>query len=102
MHPPRHPIEIFPRLNLINRLAERLAIENHVGIASNDQACRRRHRFGLHPSVLNDLDLGIPARKLVYTWDDDLELHVQLLKDLPPLRRAGGEDHRRLLRRALF
>ena len=80
-----------PSLNLAFRLAKRFAIEHHVRVAGDHQHIPNRpDRVRLHPSVLDDLELRVPTRQLVYAWSDDLKLHAQLLKDLPPLRTGGG------------
>jgi hypothetical protein len=43
--------------------------------------------MGLHPRVLDHLELRIAARKLLDPRDHDLELNPELLKKLSSLRR---------------
>jgi hypothetical protein len=45
--------------------------------------------LSLHPRVLEHLELRIAASQLVDARNDDVELDPQLLKNLPPLGRAG-------------
>jgi hypothetical protein len=89
------------------RLPESAAVQNHVGVARNNQALRgrggggaenvnlarrclplrSRNRMSLLAGILKHLEVGISTRQLINAGDDDLELNPELRENLPPLRR---------------
>ena len=85
MSPPTHPIQIRPSLILIRRLTKHDVIQNHVGVAGNDEVALHRPR--LRERVQANQLFSVSASQLLNARNNDVELQPKLLQDLPPLRR---------------
>jgi hypothetical protein len=72
------------------RLAEDLAVHDHLGVAGKHELALDRARLATR--VLEDDLVRVPGRELLDLGRLDGEVDPQLLEDRPPLRRGGCED----------
>ena len=90
MRPARKQLQVFASLGLICGLTQRPTVDYDIGVTCDHQPVPL-HGRGLHPSVLEHLDLWIAAGQLLDARDHHLELDSQLPKDLAPLGRPRCE-----------
>ena len=100
----RQPREHATRIRGVRRLAQRAAIDHHLGVGPEDRAALRhagpgRNLMGLAPRVDHD-PLTRRERRvapLILLRGDDPEGHAERCQQPPPLGRAGGQDDQSMI-----
>ena len=87
---PGEPLEHLRGLGRVARLADQLAVEEHLGVDAEHRPARRRR-----PSApCRRRARAVAVRRLVEVGRDDLERDRELLEDRAALRRRRREDER--------